>query len=68
MQRQVAFLSKIFDWYQADFVRAAGSVQKYLARYVSDPAARELLARDGFRIRFVDYDWDLNGVYRGKPD
>ncbi len=68
VQRRIAFLSSIFDWYEADFVQAAGSVQKFLARYVSDPVAAELLARDGFEVRFVDYDWDLNGVYRGKPD
>ncbi|MBL8200298.1 MAG: DUF547 domain-containing protein [Chromatiales bacterium] len=68
LKRRIAFLSSIFDWYQADFVRAAGSAQKYLARYVSDPAAARLLAQDGFDVRFVDYDWDLNGVYRGKPD
>lgn len=68
VQRRIAFLSSIFDWYQADFIRAAGSVQQYLARYVSDPAAAELLAKDGFEVRFVAYDWDLNGVYRGKPD
>jgi hypothetical protein len=68
VKRKMAFLSSIFDWYEADFVRAAGSAQKYLARYVSDPAAAELLARDGFEVRFLDYDWDLNGVYRGKPD
>lgn len=68
VQRRIAFLSSIFDWYQADFVQAAGSTQKYLARYVSDPAAAVLLARDGFEVRFVEYDWDLNGVYRGKPD
>lgn len=67
VKRRIAFLSSIFDWYQSDFIRAAGSTQKYLARYVSDPAAAELLARDGFDVRFVDYDWDLNGVYRGKP-
>lgn len=68
VKRRIAFLSRIFDWYEADFVRAAGSTQKFLARYVSDPAAAELLAQDGFEVRFVDYDWDLNGVYRGKPD
>lgn len=68
VKRKVAFLSSIFDWYEDDFIRAAGSAQKYLARYVSDPAAAELLARDGFDVRFVAYDWDLNGVYRGKPD
>lgn len=65
--RRIAFVSSIFDWYQADFSQAAGSVQKYLARYVSDPAAAALLAQDGFDIRYVDHDWDLNGVYRGKP-
>jgi hypothetical protein len=68
VQRRMAFLSSIFDWYEADFVRAAGSVQKFLARYVSDPAVAGLLAQDGFEVRFVDYDWDLNGVYRGRPD
>ena len=35
-------------------------------QHLLDPAIR--LARDGFEVRFVDYDWDLNGVYRGKPD
>lgn len=67
-ERQIAFLSRIFDWYEPDFVKAAGSVQKYLARYVSDPVVREILSRDGFEVRFVEYDWDLNGVFRGKPD
>lgn len=65
--RKIAFLSGIFDRYQADFSKAAGSVQKYLARYVSDPAAAALLAKDGFDVRYVEPDWDLNGVYRGKP-
>ncbi len=68
VKRKIAFLSSIFNWYDADFARDAGSVQKYLSRYVSDPAAAELLASDGFEIRFLDYDWELNGVYRGKPD
>ena len=68
VSRKIAFLSSIFDWYAADFVKAAGSTQKYLARYVSDPAVKELLARDGFKVQFVDYDWNLNGVYRGKRD
>ena len=68
VKRRIAFLSSIFDWYQSDFSRAAGSTQKYLARYVKDPAAADLLGRDGFDVRFVDYDWDLNGVYRGRPE
>jgi hypothetical protein len=67
VKRRIAFLSSIFNWYQADFMAAAGSAQKYLARYVSDPAVRDLLARDGFEVQFVTYDWGLNGVYRADP-
>lgn len=65
--RKIAFLSSVFDRYQADFSAAAGSVQKYLARYVSDPAAAALLSTDGFDVRYVEPDWDLNGVYRDRP-
>ena len=57
-----ASISKIFDWFQADFERAAGSVQKYLANYVADPEAAARLARDGFELRYLDYDWSLNGT------
>lgn len=57
-----ASISKIFDWFQADFERAAGSVQKYLASYVTDPEAALHLARDGFEVRYLDYDWSLNGA------
>ena len=57
-----ASISKIFDWFQADFERAAGSVQKYLASYVADPEAAAHLAREGFEVRYLDYDWSLNGT------
>ena len=57
-----ASISKIFDWFEADFERAAGSVQKYLAGYLADPEAALHLARDGFEVRYLDYDWSLNGT------
>lgn len=62
VQRKLAFVSKIFDWYGKDFTASAGSVQKYLAGHVSDPAAAALLATDGFELRFVPWDWELNGT------
>jgi hypothetical protein len=62
VQRKIAFVSKIFDWYGEDFAGASGSVQRYLAAYVSDPAAAALLGKDGFELRFVAYDWELNGT------
>ena len=33
-----------------------------MAAHVSDPAAAALLATDGFELRFVPYDWELNGT------
>lgn len=63
VQRKIAFVSKIFDWYRADFAGTSGSVQRYIAPYASDPAVAALLATDGFELRFVPYDWALNGTF-----
>jgi hypothetical protein len=62
LQRRIAFVSRIFDWYREDFAATSGSVQRYLAAHVSDPAVAALLATDGFELRFVPYDWELNGT------
>jgi hypothetical protein len=65
-ERRIAFLSKVFEWYADDFIAAGGSLQRYLARFVSDAAVQDLLRQDGFDIRFVEYDWNLNGRFSGK--
>jgi len=59
---RVAHLSEIFKWYEEDFSKAAGSVQKYLAKYVRDPEAARDLAAERYAIEWIDYDWSLNGV------
>jgi hypothetical protein len=56
-------VSKIFDWYGADFARAAGSVARFLApsELLSDDAAvRGRLAAATVPVTFLDYDWRLN--------
>lgn len=53
------YLSKIFDWYEDDFVKAAGSTQKYLARY-ADGELKQKLLNEEFNIEYLDYDWGLN--------
>ncbi len=60
-QQRVAWLSSIFKWYREDFERAGGSVQSYLADYVTDPEVAALLREQAFDIRYLDYDWSLNG-------
>lgn len=59
---KVAHLSAIFKWYDQDFSEAAGSVQKYLARYVGDPDVARDLSEDRYAIEWNDYDWSLNGI------
>lgn len=61
-QGRVAQLSKIFDWFEDDFMAGAGSVQRFIARYVNDPDLARDLASHPYRIEFLEYDWNLNGT------
>lgn len=63
LDRRIAFVSMIFDWYSADFEKAAGSLQKYLARFVDNAETQEALRSGEFEIRYEEYDWSLNGRY-----
>jgi len=57
-------VSKIFDWYEDDFVDAAGSLHHYLLQYADTleiPANhRKSLDAEQLKIQFLDYDWSLN--------
>jgi hypothetical protein len=60
-ERKVAVLSMIFQWFEEDFAAEAGSLQRYVARYVADPdLAREIITVP-YAIEFLGYDWRLNG-------
>ena len=61
-QNRIANLSEIFKWFEEDFVKSAGSVQKFIARYVADPEVARELAGDGYQIKYIAYDWNLNGI------
>lgn len=53
------YLSEIFKWFGQDFEKAAGSVQRFVADYLP-PEAAAVARRDGFRVRYLPYDWSLN--------
>ena len=57
-QKKTLYLSKIFKWYEEDFVKAAGSVVEYVGGYLGPEAA----VGDGWAIVFLPYDWNLNRV------
>lgn len=58
-EARTLFLSPIFDWYQEDFRRAAGSVRDYVGQYLTGAAA-EAAGNPAYRIEHLDYDWSLN--------
>ncbi len=59
--RKIAYLSKIFDWFEEDFAAQAGSVPAFVARYVSSAELAGGLAAGEYRIEYLDYDWSVNG-------
>lgn len=56
-----AELSAIFKWFGDEFEEASGSVQAYLAPLVDNADVSVLLEQDAFKIRYLPYDWSLNG-------
>lgn len=52
------YLTQLFDWYEEDYVREAGSVRDFIRAYADE---RVTEAMEGTtRIRYIDYDWTLN--------
>jgi len=69
LDRNTLRVSRIFDWYAEDFERGwlgVNSVGEFLARYADalqiDAATSQNLAAGNVRIRYSDYDWNLNRV------
>lgn len=56
--KKTLYLSKIFQWYGEDFVKAAGSVAGYVGGYLGADA----VLGDEWAIVFLPYDWNLNRV------
>lgn len=56
-------VSKIFDWYGADFIQKWGSLKAYFNQHLAllSPSAEMTVPREKSRIEFLDYDWSLNG-------
>lgn len=53
-------VSRLFDWYQADFGPDAEAVQQYIAPYTDDRAVRQALQEGRYTVAYMPYDWTLN--------
>ncbi|KAA8499239.1 Glutaredoxin [Porphyridium purpureum] len=65
------FLSRIFDWYSADFGKNDVQVARTLSQWLSEPRRKKLeeamlQTKKKFRIRYMPYDWTSNTV-NAKP-
>jgi hypothetical protein len=59
LQGDTLVVSKIFSWFSEDF---AGDIPKFFLRYAKPDLQRKLLEKGGdIKIRYLDYDWSLNG-------
>jgi hypothetical protein len=58
-------VSKLFDWYGADFDAHAGGVRSFLADHAAAlglvAATTDKLRKDQLAIGYTEYDWSLNG-------
>lgn len=56
------WLSELLNWYARDFTRHDSSLKSFVAaRLTDDPAEAAIMAGSKTRVRFLDYDWTLNG-------
>jgi hypothetical protein len=62
LDANVARVSKIFKWFAEDFEAAAGTVPRYIAAFVDNEEVAAALRDGRFKLRYLDYDWSLNGV------
>ncbi|MFC1824003.1 DUF547 domain-containing protein [Thermodesulfobacteriota bacterium] len=59
LEGRVLYASKIFDWFSEDF---DDDVVEFFLKYAKGSLKKRLETnRDGIRVKYLDYDWSLNG-------
>jgi hypothetical protein len=53
-QSKTAYVSRLFDWYNADFTKNQ-SLKDYINIYRNEKIPAD------FKIKYMNYDWSLNG-------
>lgn len=54
-------LSRVFKWYEGDFLAAPGSLRGIIEMY-GPPEAQEAVATGAFLVLHLGYDWSLNSA------
>lgn len=65
IEGEVLKLTRLFDWYAADFQAESGSARGFVAEHAG-PAVADAIGATG-TIEFIDYDWSLNSPDNVSP-
>lgn len=61
LKQQTLEISSIFKWFKEDFTQTEGSIEAFIAPWITDDSAIRQQIRDRqFKIKYLDYDWSLN--------
>lgn len=61
LKNREAKISKVLDWYEADFAENDKELLKYLSKYLPPKIAGDLKNYTGkWKIEYLDYNWNLN--------
>jgi hypothetical protein len=61
-EKKVVLLSKLFDWFGSDFGKTDAEILEQLSRYLPDGEAAFIHENaQKVMIRYIEYDWSLNG-------
>jgi hypothetical protein len=55
------YISKLFNWFAEDFDVIPGGVLGFIRRYATDEMNIKLKGFESSDLRFLSYDWNLNG-------
>ena len=60
-KEKILYLSSVFNWFPEDFEKVAGSIEAFVAPWItSDQAEQKEILSGKVTIKYVDWDWSLN--------
>ena len=61
LKKRIAYLSKIFDWYDDDFGKDKNEILIYVSQYLDENLAKQIKDNiNEWQIDYLSYNWDLN--------
>lgn len=63
----ILYVSELLDWFRGDFGSGEKEVVAFVRRYVDPAVAKQIeAAGDTVKVRYLKYDWSLNGSWGGE--